>query len=56
MRDALKIVARLLALVCVVPALLSYFVKGWILGRNRALEGSTQALSLVPGVIGQYLR
>lgn len=26
------------------------------MGRDRALEGSSQTLSLVPGVIGQYLR
>jgi acetyltransferase-like isoleucine patch superfamily enzyme len=27
-----------------------------VLGRDRALEGSTQAWALVPGLIGQYLR
>jgi acetyltransferase-like isoleucine patch superfamily enzyme len=27
-----------------------------ILGRDRALQGSSQALSLVPGIAGQYLR
>jgi len=56
MRDALKSIARGLALVAVSPALLSYAIRGGVLGRNRALEGSSQMLSLVPGVIGQYLR
>jgi acetyltransferase-like isoleucine patch superfamily enzyme len=27
-----------------------------VLGADRALEGSTQALSLIPGVLGDYLR
>jgi len=56
MRDALKSTARGLALVCVLPALLSYAIKRTVLGPNRALEGSTQTLSLVPGILGQYLR
>ena len=38
------------------PALLSYAIRQRVLGRDRALEGSTQALSLVPGLVGQYLR
>lgn len=45
-----------MALLVVSPALLSYSVKAALIGRNRALEGSTQALSLIPGLPGQYLR
>lgn len=56
MRDLFKTLARLIATVAVVPQLLSYFLRASLMGRDRALEGSTQALSLVPGVIGQYLR
>jgi acetyltransferase-like isoleucine patch superfamily enzyme len=56
MREVLKATARGLALVCVLPALLSYAIRRSVLGRDRALEGSTQALSLVPGILGQYLR
>ena len=56
MREVLKATARGLALVCVLPALLSYAIRRAVLGRDRALEGSTQALSLVPGILGQYLR
>ena len=39
-----------------VPSLLCYFVKSRVLGADRALEGSTQFLALMPGIIGQYLR
>ena len=56
MREVLKASARGLATVCVAPALASYFVRSLVLGRDRALEGSSQALSLVPGLLGQYLR
>jgi acetyltransferase-like isoleucine patch superfamily enzyme len=55
-RDWLKASARALACVAVTPMLLSYFVRARLLGPDRALEGSTQALSLVPGLSGQYLR
>ena len=56
MREVLKATARGLAFVCVLPALLSYATRQAVLGRDRALEGSTQALSLIPGILGQYLR
>ncbi len=54
--EALKAVLRAGAAVAVVPALLSFHVRRLVLGANRALEGSTQALALVPGLPGQYLR
>ena len=56
MREVLKAGARGLATVCVAPALASYYVRSLAVGRDRALEGSSQALSLVPGLLGQYLR
>ena len=56
MRERLKALARGAATVVVAPALLSYRIRAAILGRDRALEGSTQALSLAPGLLGQYLR
>lgn len=55
-RAALKATARGAAFLVVLPALVSYAVKAAILGPDRALEGSTQALSLIPGLPGQYLR
>ena len=56
MRDALKSLARGVSLVLVLPSLTSYALKSLVLGPDRALEGSTQLLALVPGIIGQYLR
>ena len=56
MRESLKLLAHALATVAVVPALLSYRLRTWAIGPDRALAGSTQAFSLVPGLIGQYLR
>jgi virginiamycin A acetyltransferase len=56
MRETLKTAARGIAFVTVLPALLSYAIRAMILGRDRALEGSTQMLSLVPGLPGQYMR
>jgi len=56
MKRAVAWLLRGIALVVVSPALLSYSVRKTILGGDRALEGSTQALSLIPGIPGQYLR
>jgi acetyltransferase-like isoleucine patch superfamily enzyme len=56
MREAVKSLFRGLALLVVVPALTSFWIRRVFMGGNRALEGSTQTLSLVPGVLGQYLR
>jgi acetyltransferase-like isoleucine patch superfamily enzyme len=56
MREAIKAVLRALALVAVVPQLISFAVRAAVMGRDRALEGSTQWLALVPGITGQYLR
>jgi acetyltransferase-like isoleucine patch superfamily enzyme len=56
MRRAVKGLARGLATAVVSPALLSFALRRLILGRDRALEGSTEALALLPGVAGEYLR
>src|SRR5687767_13036081 len=56
LRESAKTAARIIATVLVVPALLSYLLRRPLLGADRALEGSTQALALIPGLIGQYLR
>ena len=56
MREIVKAGARGLATLCIAPALLSYGIRSLVMGRDRALEGSSQALSMVPGVLGQYLR
>ena len=51
-----KRIAFIAATVSVAPSLLSYAIKSAMFGRDRALHGSSQALSLVPGIVGQYLR
>lgn len=56
MRGLFKRAGFAVATVLVIPSLASYAARAAILGRDRALEGSTQALALIPGVTGQYLR
>jgi virginiamycin A acetyltransferase len=56
MKYLLKRVAFGAGTIAVVPSLLSYLVRSRMLGRDRAIEGSTQALGLIPGLTGQYLR
>lgn len=56
MRDLLKSLARLIAVVMVLPSLISFRLRAAISGADRAMLGSSQALALVPGRIGQYLR
>jgi len=55
-RIFIKRLARGVATLLILPCLVSYWIRSCLLGRDRALEGSTQALSLIPGVIGCYLR
>jgi virginiamycin A acetyltransferase len=56
MREFAKSAAHLLATLVVLPELLSFWLRASLLGRDRALESSTQTLALIPGLIGQYLR
>jgi acetyltransferase-like isoleucine patch superfamily enzyme len=56
MRDVLKRIALVVATIVVLPGLISYAVRRLFVGPNRALEGSTQALSLVPGYPGDLVR
>ena len=56
MRELAKTAARTLAAIVVTPLLASYAIRRVFLGPNQALEGSSQALALVPGLPGDYLR
>jgi virginiamycin A acetyltransferase len=56
MKGVLKQVAYWLATLVVLPPLLSYLVRARLFGADRALEGTCQALALIPGITGQYLR
>jgi acetyltransferase-like isoleucine patch superfamily enzyme len=55
-REGLKALARAGATLAITPSLVSYALRRFTLGRDRALEGSSQALGLVPGLIGDYMR
>jgi virginiamycin A acetyltransferase len=55
-RALAKGVARALANVAALPFLLVHVLKVPVLGKDRALEGSTQLLALLPGLCGQYVR
>ncbi len=52
----LKTSARGAATVCALPWLLVYWLKIPLLGRDLALEGSSESLSRIPGLLGKYLR
>jgi virginiamycin A acetyltransferase len=56
MRTAVKRLVLAIAAIAIAPMFVSFRVRALVLGRNRALEGSTQTLALVPGIPGQYLR
>jgi virginiamycin A acetyltransferase len=56
MNETLKRLARGLATLIVLPQVVTFTVRASLMGADRALEGSTQLLSLVPGLPGQYLR
>lgn len=56
LRLVVKSLAFALATVLVLPALVSFWCRSILVGRDRALEASSQALSLIPGIFGQYMR
>lgn len=55
-REACKAIIRGIATLAIAPLLVIHWLKTPFLGSDRALEGSTELLSLAPGLIGQYLR
>jgi acetyltransferase-like isoleucine patch superfamily enzyme len=55
-RELAKSVARAAASILVAPWAVSFSVRAACLGRDRALEGSSQLLSMIPGVAGEYMR
>jgi acetyltransferase-like isoleucine patch superfamily enzyme len=56
MRERFKVLARFVAAVACAPLVLSFVIRCRVLGRDRALEGSTQLLAGAPGLVGEYLR
>lgn len=55
-RETAKLAAHATATVLVAPALMSFRIRSLVIGRDRALEGSSQMFALLPGIAGQYLR
>jgi virginiamycin A acetyltransferase len=55
-RDVAKGVGRAGATLLALPFLASFAVRRRIVGPDRALEGSSQTLSLLPGLLGCYVR
>lgn len=56
MREIFKRLAHIVATIVVAPSVASWWLRSRLMGPDRALEGSTQAWALVPGLPGQYLR
>lgn len=56
MREVAKLVAHSIAWLAVTPSVWSWQVRSLVVGADKALESSTQAWALVPGLTGQYLR
>jgi acetyltransferase-like isoleucine patch superfamily enzyme len=56
MREALKAAAHAAAWIAVTPSVVSWRLRARVIGADRAIEGSTQAWALLPGLVGQYLR
>lgn len=56
LREAVKTAVRGVAHVVVFPAVVSFAVRSKIVGRDRALQPTSQWMSLIPGLTGQYLR
>jgi acetyltransferase-like isoleucine patch superfamily enzyme len=56
MKSALKALVNGLCLVLVLPAYLGFRAAGVLLGTQKAFPGWSQAFSLLPGLLGTYLR
>jgi len=56
LRETIKAILHAIAWIAVTPSVVSWWLRTQVMGADRALEGSTQAWALVPGLIGQYLR
>jgi virginiamycin A acetyltransferase len=56
LREGVKLTLRGVAHVIATPFVLSFAVRAAVVGRDRAIQSSTQLLALVPGLTGQYVR
>ena len=56
LREIAKATARFVAHLAAAPLVASFTLRAALVGRDRAIQSSTQWLSLVPGLSGQYIR
>jgi len=56
MKKVIKSVADLIALLLVLPCWVLFLLGSLVLGKQRAFPGWSQAFSLLPGLVGVYLR
>jgi virginiamycin A acetyltransferase len=56
LRELAKATARFVAHLAAAPLVASFTLRAALVGRDRAIQSSTQLLSLVPGLTGQYIR
>jgi virginiamycin A acetyltransferase len=56
MKEAVKTLANAVCLILVLPLVLAFRAGALMLGREKAFPGYSQALSLLPGLAGVYLR
>lgn len=56
MKSGLKSLVRTMAAILVLPLVATHSLRVALFGKDRALESSTQTLSLLPGLCGAYLR
>src|SRR5262245_19891778 len=56
MRELLKTAAFACAVLFILPSWLSFRIRSYLVGADRALHAASQAWSIVPGLTGQYLR
>jgi virginiamycin A acetyltransferase len=55
-REFAKALVRGAAHVAVAPIVASFMIRARLVGRDRALQSTSQWMSLIPGLAGQYLR
>jgi len=55
-KASIKLALHGIATIFVLPWLLAFWIGSAILGQNRALEGASQSLAILPGLTGIYLR
>ena len=56
MKSSVKAILQAAATACILPALFLYWLSAAIIGKDRALEGSSQSFALLPGLPGVFLR